>query len=52
MFVATGARETLLGRRRNAFAEKYIAPLLAEARRLGMDAEDLKKLIDSWEDDA
>ncbi|EHK86883.1 GntR family transcriptional regulator [Saccharomonospora azurea] len=52
MFVATGARDTLLGRRRNAFAEKYIAPLLAEARRLGMDAEDLKKLIDSWEDDA
>ncbi|WP_197319596.1 GntR family transcriptional regulator [Saccharomonospora sp. NB11] len=50
MFVAAGAREALLNRRRNAFAEKFIAPLLAEARRLGMDAEDLKKMIDNWED--
>ena len=50
MFVTAGAREKLLARRRNAFAEKFIAPLLAEARRLGMDAEDLKKMIDNWED--
>ncbi len=52
MFVTAGARETLLLRRRNAFAEKFIAPLLAEARRLGMDSEDLKKMIDNWKDEA
>ncbi|WP_298181050.1 GntR family transcriptional regulator [Saccharomonospora sp.] len=52
MFVAAGARETLLERRRSAFAEKFIAPLLTEARRLGMDTEDLKKMIDTWRDDA
>ncbi|WP_007025577.1 GntR family transcriptional regulator [Saccharomonospora iraqiensis] len=52
MFVATGARERLLERRRTAFGETFIAPLLAEAHRLGMDADDLKKMIDVWRDDA
>ncbi|KHF44664.1 GntR family transcriptional regulator [Saccharomonospora viridis] len=52
MFVATGAREALLERRRNAFAEKFIAPLVVEARRLGIDTEDLKKMIDTWGDDS
>ncbi|OQO90650.1 GntR family transcriptional regulator [Saccharomonospora piscinae] len=52
MFVAAGARDALLERRRTTFAEAYIAPLLVEARRLGMDAEDLKKMIDTWRDDA
>src|SRR5215210_1712084 len=31
MFVATGAREQLLKRRRSAFADQYLTPLLAEA---------------------
>lgn len=48
MFVAVGARETLLERRRKTFGETYIGPLLVEARRLGMDAEDLKEMIDDW----
>lgn len=45
MFVATGARETLLGERRSAFADRYIDPLLAEARTLGLGAEDLAALL-------
>jgi GntR family transcriptional regulator len=48
MFVAAGARTLLLERRREEFARQYVAPLLAEARKLGMDAEQLKKMIDVW----
>ncbi len=46
MFVATGARTLLLERRRDDFARQFLAPLLAEARKLGMDAEQVKKMID------
>lgn len=45
MFVATGARATLLTERRSAFADRYIDPLLAEARTLGLGAEDLAALL-------
>ena len=51
MFVATGARAQLLQRRREDFGRQYVAPLLAEARKLGMDAEELTKTIDAWEDE-
>ena len=50
MFVATGARTQLLERRREDFARQYLAPLLAEARKLGIDAEQIKKMIDVWGD--
>lgn len=45
MFVTAGARDTLLADRRTAFAERYIDPLVAEARTLGMDADDLTALL-------
>lgn len=45
MFVAAGARQLLLGERRTAFADRYIDPLLAEARTLGLGAEDLAALL-------
>lgn len=45
MFVAAGARGTLLAERRSAFADRYIDPLLAEARTLGLGAEDLAALL-------
>ena len=48
MFVATGARARLLDRRREEFTRQYLAPLMAEAHKLGMDAEQLKKMIDVW----
>ncbi len=47
MFVATGAREALLAKRRAAFAESFVRPLLAEAARLGLDADDVAALIRS-----
>jgi DNA-binding transcriptional regulator YhcF (GntR family) len=46
MFVADGARKKLLARRRAEFAERYVEPLLAEATRLGIDAEELITLIE------
>jgi GntR family transcriptional regulator len=49
MFVATDARAQLLERRRRDFTRQFLAPLMAEAGKLGMDAEDIKKLIDVWE---
>jgi len=45
MFVADGARELLLAERRAAFADRYVDPLLAEARHLGLGADDLTRLI-------
>jgi DNA-binding transcriptional regulator YhcF (GntR family) len=45
MFVADGARKKLLARRRAEFAERYVEPLLTEAIRLGIDAEELVTLI-------
>ena len=45
MFVAAGARDILLGERRTAFAERYIDPLLAEARTLGLGPDDLSALL-------
>lgn len=45
MFVATGARQTLLTERRSAFADRYIDPLLTEARTLGLGTDDLAALL-------
>jgi DNA-binding transcriptional regulator YhcF (GntR family) len=45
MFVAVGARAQLLGERRKLFAERYVEPLVIEAGRLGIDAEELVTLI-------
>ena len=45
MFVAIGARARLLAERRKRFAERYVEPLVAEAGRLGIDAEELVALI-------
>ncbi|MFV0461190.1 MAG: GntR family transcriptional regulator [Actinomycetales bacterium] len=45
MFVATGARAAILAERRAAFAEQFVDPVLAEARRLGMAPSDLIDLV-------
>ncbi len=45
MFVADGARELLLAERRSAFADRYLDPLLAEARKLGLGPDDLARLL-------
>jgi GntR family transcriptional regulator len=49
MFVATGARDQLLKRRRSEFADQYVRPLMAEARKLGIAPHEVTDLIDRWE---
>ena len=45
MFVAPGAREALRHRRKFAFEDQYIAPLLREAAQLGITPEELAGMI-------
>jgi DNA-binding transcriptional regulator YhcF (GntR family) len=45
MFVAIGARQRLLARRRAEFTRRYVEPLLTEAARLGIDTDELFALI-------
>lgn len=45
MFVAPGAREALRQRRKLAFQDQFIAPLLREAAQLGISADDLADMI-------
>lgn len=45
MFVADGARDLLRAARRGGFVERFLDPLLAEARALGLDHDDLVALL-------
>ncbi|HRP47965.1 MAG TPA: GntR family transcriptional regulator [Trueperaceae bacterium] len=45
MFVASGARQALLKERRATFSDTYLEPLVAEAHKLGLSADDLAALI-------
>ena len=45
MFVASGARDQLLGERRSAFADRFVDPLLSEARTLGLGPDELTVVI-------
>ncbi|WP_353809660.1 GntR family transcriptional regulator [Agromyces sp. SYSU T00194] len=45
MFVADGARERLLARRRASFVAAFVAPLLTEAESLGISPSEVAALI-------
>lgn len=45
MFVAPGARDVLIGERRSSFPDRYLDPLLTEARTIGLGADELIRLI-------
>ena len=45
MFVAKGAKEKLLNRRKESFVDQYVLPMLREADHLGMTEEDVIQLI-------
>ena len=45
MFVAPGARERLVAARRERFRDQFVAPLLAEAAKLGIPASQLADMI-------
>lgn len=50
MFVTTGARDALRFRRRDDFADQFIRPLVTEARKLGVTVDELKSMLDNWEE--
>ncbi|HUY77242.1 MAG TPA: GntR family transcriptional regulator [Ktedonobacterales bacterium] len=45
MYVAPGARARLLEQRREQFYEQYVVPMLQEAEKLGVTAEQLTEMI-------
>ncbi len=45
MFVADGARDQILRRRRSTFVEAYVKPLLAEAVSIGLTPDQVIDLI-------
>lgn len=45
MFVAAGARERLLDARRKRFTARYVEPMVAEASRLGIEADALVAMV-------
>jgi GntR family transcriptional regulator len=45
MFVAPGSRARLVAARRDRFRDQYVAPLLAEAAKLGIGAAELAQLV-------
>lgn len=45
MFVATGAKELILNRRREEFYSKFIKKLLREAASIGLDKEQVIEMI-------
>ena len=45
MFVAEGARARLVAKRRDQFSTQYVRPLIEEAAKLGISADQLADLI-------
>jgi len=45
MFVSAGARQRIILRRKEAFADTYIKTMVEEAKRLGIDRDELIQLI-------
>lgn len=45
MFVAEGAKQTLMGQRKEAFVDNYIKSLIQEAKKLGISQEEVIELI-------
>ncbi|KRF05705.1 GntR family transcriptional regulator [Arthrobacter sp. Soil782] len=45
MFVSTGARAVLMQRRREEFFDQYVQPLAREARKLGIEPDELADMI-------
>ena len=46
MFVAQGAVEALRAKRKEGFYDHFVAPMIEEAKRLGLSREELQRLID------
>lgn len=49
MFVSAGARAVLMQRRREKFFDQYVQPLAREARKLGIEPDELANMIKQGE---
>ena len=47
MFVAEGAVARIRTKRRDEFLEQYVKPMVAEARKLGLTAQELQAMLDA-----
>ncbi len=45
MFVAKGAKDVILKKRKRQFFEKYVRPLLSEAQKLSISPEEINDMI-------
>ena len=45
MFVSTGARENILARRKKAFYQDFLLPMLEEAKNIGLSSEDVVGIL-------
>lgn len=45
MFVAEGAKQTLVGQRKEAFVDNYVRSLIQEAKKLGISQQEVIDLI-------
>ena len=52
MFVAQGAREKVLNKRREQFYDRFVGQMVAEAKRLGISREELDRMIGKGYQDA
>jgi DNA-binding transcriptional regulator YhcF (GntR family) len=46
MFVSAGAREKIITKRKSAFYDDFVRPLLIESKNLNLTREDVNKMID------
>ncbi len=46
MFVATGAREKIVSKRRKAFYDSYVLPLIKESNNLKLEKGEILKMIE------
>ncbi|MFQ9950854.1 MAG: GntR family transcriptional regulator [Clostridium sp.] len=51
MFVAKGAKQQLLRKRKNLFFDRYIKAMLEEAQRLCISKEELMRMIEEGSED-
>ncbi|HIX92945.1 MAG TPA: GntR family transcriptional regulator [Firmicutes bacterium] len=50
MFVSPGARAVIIEKRKKRFNDEYLLPLLREARLLGLDRDELCRMLDElWQ---
>ncbi len=45
MFVAEGAKKKLMEKRKEAFMNEYVEPMVLEASKIGISSEDIINLI-------